>query len=106
MTSSAAVVELYHCSQLLIQLEFNDKPATPPNTADNITSSNFLCIGPLVDVLKLLGGGGANVLSDNGCPPLPIVTSADLASALWRTVTHNMSKALDRVVSMSPRQLS
>ena len=56
MTSLTAVVKLYHRSQLLVRSEFDDKPATPSDDADNATSSNILRIGPLVEVLKLPGG--------------------------------------------------
>ena len=106
MTSSAAVVKSYHRSQLLVRSEFDDKPATPSDDANNATSSNLLRIGPLVEVLKLPGGTAANVLSDDGWSPPPIVSGANMASASRRTVTHKMSKALSRVAIMLPRQLS
>ena len=105
VTSSAAVVESYHRSQLLVLSEFDDEPATPSD-ADNATSSNLLRIGPLVEVLKPPGGMATNVRSHNGRSPPPIACGADLVSASRRTVTHEMSKALARVASMSPRQLS
>ena len=106
MTSSAAVVESYHRSHPLVRSEFDDEPATPSDNADNATSSNILRIGLLVEVLKLPEETAANVLSDDGSSPPPITSGANLTSASRRTVTHEMSKALARVASMSPRQLS
>ena len=74
VTSSAAVVESYHRSQLLVRSEFDDEPATPSDDANNVTTSNILHIGPLVEVLKLPGGTAANVLLalDNGWSPHPL----------------------------------
>ena len=66
--------DLLGCHHRIVSVYPADGPirvflATPSDADDNITSSNVLHIGSLVEVLKLPGGTAANILLESGWFP-------------------------------------